>query len=166
MPTVFKPILPAKFKVNGFVEELAIASRDVEKGMLKDYQAGVKTWNHKPDFTSKTVINMNGGISIEVSTEDEVYTYVHEGTGPHDIRPRRARRLRFQNTYTAKTIPGLIQSRSGGASGDVVYSRGVRHPGFPGRFFSKPIKAKWGPFFSRQIQRAFDKAVKKSGQSI
>ena len=166
MPIIFKAIKPSQFKIGDFVSELKEASRDVEKGMLKDYQAGVSSWNDKPTFTSKTTINPNGGISIEVTTEDEIYTYVHEGTRAHDIRPRQAKKLRFQNTYTAKTIPGVIQARGGGPSGDVVYSSGVRHPGFPGRFFSKPIKAKWGPFLIRQINRAIAKAAKKTGHSI
>lgn len=166
MRVIFKAIEPKKFKVEPFAEELAKAAAVAEKGILADYQKGTATWEHKVKFTSKTTINPNGGISIEVDTDDEIYTYVHEGTGPHFIRPRTAKRLRFQNTYTAKTVPGIIQSRRGGASGDVVFSQGVRNPGFPGRFFSRPIKAKWSPFLTRQMERALSIAVKKSGHAI
>jgi hypothetical protein len=166
MPVIFKAIEPKKFKIDAFEEELRQAAKVVEQGILKDYKAGVRDWDTKVDFNAETAINPNGGISIAIDTDNEIYTYVHEGTGPHDIRPRNVRQLRFQNTYTAKTIPGVIQSRRGGPSGDFVFSGRVRHPGFPGRFFSKPIKAKWGPFFQRQIDRAFKSAVRKSGHEI
>lgn len=163
MPVIFEPITPKAFNSKAFVIELEKAAKQAEKGMLKDYQSGVSTWSHKVRFNSETTINPNGGLSIIVDTDDEIYTYVHEGTRAHDIKPRRAKRLRFLNTYTAKTIPGVIQSRSGGSSGSVVYSRGVRHPGFPGRYFSKPIRRKWQPLLQRQLQRALDKGAKESG---
>lgn len=166
MPIVFKPIEPKAFKVKPFTDELKDALKIVENGMLKDYQAGVKTWSHKPKFDVETKINPNGGASIAVDTDDRIYTYVHEGTRPHIIKPRKAKALRFQNTYTAKTIPGVIQSRAGGKSGSVVYRQIVKHPGFKGRFFSKPIKKKWGPLFSRQITRSYNRAVQLSGHSI
>lgn len=166
MPIIFKGIKPKAFKSAVFTQELVKAMESVEAGILKDYQEGVKTWDTKVKFTSKTTVNPGGGVSVEVDTDNEIYTYVHEGTGPHVIAAKKAKRLRFRGTYTAKTMPGVIQSRSGGPSGEFRSARSVQHPGFKGRFFSKPIKKKWGPYMTRQIQRALDKAAKLSGHAI
>lgn len=165
MPVIFKAIKPKPFKLQVFEQELRSAVKPVEAGILKDYKAGVKDWDTKVDFTSKTTTN-SAGISVEVSTDNEIYQFVHEGTDPHLITAKKAKRLAFQGTYTAKTMPGVIQSRSGGPSGDVLFARTVQHPGFKGRFFSKPIKKKWGPFMERQISRALDTATKRSGHGI
>lgn len=166
MPIILHPITPKAFKSQVFIKELTKAMESVEAGIKKDYEAGVKDWSEKPKFTSKTTVNPNGAVSVEVDTDDEIYTYVHEGTGPHPILPKKAKKLRFKGTYTAKTVPGVIQSRQGGASGDDVFSAGVMHPGSKGRFFSKPIKKKWEPFMKRQTQRALDKAAKESGHGV
>ena len=166
MPIIFKAINPKAFKSQVFTDEIEKAMRSVEAGIKKDYEAGVKDWDTKVEFTSKTTINPGGGVSVTVDTDSEVYTYVHEGTGPHVITPKKAKRLRFQGTYTAKTTPGVIQSRSGGPSGEVRFARMVNHPGSKGRFFSRPIKKKWGPYMARQIQRALDKAAQRSGHAI
>jgi hypothetical protein len=111
-------------------------------------------------------VNPNGGVSIAVDTFDEIYEMVHEGTRPHLIRAKKKKTLKFQGTYSAKTTPGVIQSKSGGSSGPSLYRQVVRHPGFKGRNFTKPIFAKWRPFFERQMQRALDEGAKKSGHSI
>jgi hypothetical protein len=165
MPFTFKAIVPHKFREETFATELNRAARLVEDGIVKDYNLGTKDWNTEVKFTHETTIDSRG-VNIIVETDNEIYGYVHSGTRPHDIMPRNATRLRFQNTYSAKTMPGIIQSRRGGPSGDVVFSGGVRHPGFQGRFFTRLIKAKWTPAFQRQMDRAFQDAVKKSGHSI
>ena len=166
MPVIFKAIQPKAFKPQVFEEELTRAMRSVEAGIKKDYEAGVKDWDTKVEFNSQTTVNPGGGVSVSVDTDNEIYGFVHEGTGPHIIKPKKAKRLRFQGTYTAKTVPGVIQSRSGGPSGEVRFAGIVQHPGIKGRFFSKPIKKKWGPFMSRQVERALAKATKASGHGI
>lgn len=166
MPVILKPILPKKFNDKALFAELVKGMEPVEAGILKDYQAGVKDWDTKVEFTSKTTVNPHGAISVEVDTDNEIYGFVHEGTKPHSITAKGNKRLRFQGTYTAKTVPGVIQSRSGGSSGDFVSRKQVQHPGFKGRFFSKPIKKKWGPFMKRQMDRAMVKAAKASGHTL
>lgn len=165
MPVIFKAITPKPFKPAVFELELRKAMESVEAGILKDYKEGVKTWDTKVQFTSKTTVNA-AGISIEVDTDNEIYGYVHEGVGPHVIAAKKAKRLRFQGTYTAKTTPGTISARSGGPSGGFQTARQVQHPGFPGRFFSRPIKKKWGPYMVRQGQRAMERAAKASGHAM
>ena len=166
MPVMFKPITPKALKVQAIYDSIEKQAKVVEAGILKDYKETTRTWDHKVDFRAELTINLNGGVSIVVDTDDEIYTFVHEGTKPHVIKPRQAKRLRFQGTYTAKTVPGVIQSREGGASGEFQYSAGVNHPGTKARLFSKPIFRKWKPFFERQMQRALDEGARKSGHSI
>lgn len=166
MPVIFKAITPKALKVQAIYDSIESNAKAVEAGILKDYQAGTRTWEHKVTFDAQLTINPNGGVSIIVDTEDEIYTFVHEGTKPHPIKAKRAKTLRFQGTYTAKTTPGVIQSKSGGAGGEFEYRREVQHPGAKARNFTSPVFKKWKPFFERQMQRALDEGAKKSGHNI
>lgn len=167
MPVAFKAISPKALKVDEIYKAIELNAAVAKKGILKDYQKTTQTWDHKVDFEAELIINPNGGVSITVDTDDEQYFWVHEGTKPHEIRPKKpGGKLRFQGTYTAKTVPGVIQSRSGGPSGEFQYRDVVQHPGTKARLFSKPIFKKWKPFFERQMQRALDEGAKKSGHAI
>jgi hypothetical protein len=90
----------------------------------------------------------------------------YEGTKEHIILPKNAKRLRFQNTYTAKTVPGVIGSRSGGPSGDTVFSNGVIHPGTEARNFTKIIEKTWQSKFKRIMEKAISNAAKRSGHAL
>jgi len=166
MPYSFVAIKPDKFNSSAIFQELDDRAHDVADLMLKDYLAGVANWNHKVTFKKDVTVNPFGGVGIQIDTEDEVYTFVHEGTRAHRIEPRRARRLAYPSGYRAKTKPGQIKSTPGGSFGETRFSSGVNHPGFPGRFFSRPIQAKWDPFFRREMQRALDEGAERSGHSI
>jgi len=166
MPVMFRPIVPKALKVDEIYKAIEQNAAVAQKGILKDYEATTSTWNHKVNFRAELTINPNGAVSITVDTDDEIYTFVHEGTKPHVIRPKAGKRLRFQGTYTAKTAPGVIQSRQGGASGEFIYSAGVNHPGTKARNFTKAIFNKWKPFFERQMERALSEGAKRSGHAI
>lgn len=167
MPVIFKAIKPKAFNNKAIVDSIKQRGETAKNLLLKDYQAGTRTWSHKVEFDAELIINPNGGVSITVDTDDEIYTFVHDGTKPHKIEPKTpGRRLRFQGTYTAKTVPGVIQSRSGGSSGEFQYRQSVQHPGSKGRFFTKPIFKKWRPFFEREMKRALAEGAKNTGHSI
>lgn len=166
MPVMFKAITPKALKVQAIYDSIEKNAKVVEAGILKDYKAGTQTWEHKVNFDAELTINPNGGVSIIVDTDDEIYTFVHEGTKPHPIRAKNTKKLRFQGTYTAKTTPGVIQSKSGGSSGEFEYRQAVQHPGTKARNFTGPIFRKWKPFFERSMQRALDEGARKSGHSI
>jgi hypothetical protein len=131
----------------------------------KDYESTTATWRHKPRFV-KVVSLMAPGPTLLVGTDDEIYGYVEEGTRPHIILPRRAKALRFKTGYKAKTRPGVIGSFPGGASGPVVFSQGVLHPGTKPRDFSKKIQEKREKWFRRQMEAAMRNAVQKSGHAL
>lgn len=168
MPVSFVPINPKKFNIKAIENELKKDAKVAEKGMVKDWQSTYSTWSaaSKPALTSKISVNLNGGVSIEIDLQGEVYLLVHEGTRPHIITARRAKRLAFQSGYRTKTQLGRIASRNGGAFGETVFRTSVSHPGFPGRKQGALIKRKWDPLFKRQMQRALSAGVKKTGHSI
>lgn len=162
---VTKTIKPSRLKEKEMRLELLNALRKAAKDIRKDFDLTVKTWEHKPEF--QEVISLGGNSpSVLVGTDDEIYRYVDEGTKAHIIRPKKAKRLRFQGTYTAKTSPGVIGSSSGGSSGDVIYSTGVHHPGTKARKFSQAIEKKWAKAFKGRMEDAMQRARKKSGHAI
>ena len=58
------------------------------------------------------------GVGVKVGSNVSYAIYVHEGTGPHIIRPRHRRFLRFP-----------------GRTGGMVFARQVHHPGYRGNPF-------------------------------
>jgi hypothetical protein len=162
---VFKAISPKKFKDDAFLEEVYAAMDTVADGIKSDYDKTTVTWKNKPKFEIIENIS-NKGPEVLVGTDDDIFKFVDEGTKEHIILPKTAKRLRFQNTYTAKTVPGVIGSRSGGPSGDVVFSNGVIHPGTEARNFTKIIEKTWQGKFKRIMEKAISNAAKKSGHAI
>ena len=105
---------------------------------LRDLQSTTRTWVHQPKF-DVTITQQGGDYSVIAGTDDEIYSYVDAGTKAHEIKPKRSKYLRFSSGYKAKTRVGIIGSIPGGAFGSDVYSKGVFHPGFPGRKFTETI---------------------------
>lgn len=160
-----KTIKPKALKQKEMRLELLNGLRAVGKKVLKDFELTTKTWDHKPKF--ELAISLKGkGPQFLAGTDDEIYRYVNEGTKPHRIRPKRAKALRFQGTYRAKTTPGVIGSRGGGSSGDVIFSQGVQHPGTKARNFDKQIGKKWEKSFRNEMHEAMKRAKIKSGHAI
>lgn len=165
MAILAKPINPKKFNDKAFLQEFETEARRTAKDMKKDFQQTVKTWKRKPTFEMVVAVGPKS-IDILVGTDDEIYGYVDKGTAPHLILPKKpGGKLRFQSNYKAKTIPNVIGSRSGGSSGNVVFSDGVIHPGTEARNFDKIIAKKWEPIYKRRIEQALSRANKKSGHA-
>lgn len=111
------------------------------------------TWNHKPAFQIDKEPNAR-----VVGTDDRIYEIVSEtGSRPHVIRPRNAKSLRFQTGYRAKTRKGVIGSTSGGASGSVVHSKSVNHPGFEPRELVKAVQEQMDITMERLVDEALRK---------
>lgn len=160
-----KAVLPKKVNFNAAMAELTKEMKDIHKDVDKDFDATVKTWEHSVRF-DKEFESGRSRIRFSTMTSDPIYGYVSGGTRPHRIVPKRAKVLAFPGTYTAKTAPGVIGSRSGGSSGETVYSKGVMHPGTKARNFPEAIEKKWRSPFPRRMKAAMGRAVKKSGHSI
>lgn len=160
---VIKTHSPLNVKV--FRDELRNAAKEIADAAKKDFEKTTATWKHKPTFTEK-ITETGNKTTADVTTKDKIYRYVDEGTRPHIIRPLRARSLAFRSGYKAKTRPHVLSSRNGGASGAQVFAQIVRHPGTDPRYFSVDIQAKYQPKLATAVQKAIDRAARKSGHYI
>jgi len=161
-----KAIVPKRFNTKTLLAEVAKEMKNLQKDIGEDFDATVSTWKHKPKFDQEFQQSAKS-IRTFTGTSDEIYTYVSKGTRAHLIRPKRAKMLAFQGgIYTAKSMPGVLQARSGGPSGDMVYSRGVKHPGTKARNFDEAIAKKWEKSYLQRLTTAVNRGVKSSGHAM
>lgn len=152
-----KLIIPKKLIADP--KKLARALTNALNGVAKDIQIDFKvttqTWEHKPSFP----ISSPSAYRRIVSTDDEVYSFVNDGTRPHIIRPKGGGVLVFRTPFRAKTLPNRIASGPGGTGATEAIAREVNHPGAAPRAFDKAIKEKWDQRFAVIMQRAIDSEV-------
>lgn len=155
---VIKPNLPR------YKEMTAVLQTSVSKmanRIQKDFESTVATWEHKVVFQQEIV-----GWRIEVFTTDPIYGYVDQGTRPHIIRPKRAKRLAFASAFTPKTKPGVLGSTADSHGPVDTFRQEVHHPGTEAREFTEAIAKKWGTTFATVMQDAMAGAVQVSGHSL
>ena len=165
MATVWKAIKPTTLREDAMRLALLNQMRKVGTQIKKDFEKTTATWEHKPKFESLVSL-AGGGATLLVETNSVIYRYVSEGTKPHVILPKKAKALRFPGTYTAKTLPGVLEARAGGASGADVFSKGVMHPGTKARNFDKLIAAKWQRQFKREMEAVMREVRAASGHAM
>lgn len=124
--------------------------------VVVDFETTTATWKHKPNFKATEV----SAAEWIISTDDKIWAMLDDGTKPHIIRPKRAKRLRFQwggvGSYRAKTRPGYLGSNKGGIKGPIVYRKQVRHPGTVARKWTKAAEDKWNNELGDIVQRAIN----------
>ena len=163
MPTVlWKAIKPQRFKSAEIRKAVEHEAKMIADEVYLDFLLTVSKWEKQPKFEKEVQVGPDE-VAVLVGTDNEIYRFVSEGTRPHVITPKGPWPLRFKDTYTAKTLPGLITSRSGGASGGEVFAREVHHPGTEPRKFEETIGKKWQPKFKRRIVGALKRGAKASG---
>lgn len=158
----FKQIKPGRFQGSAAVNILTGATRKAGNDIRKDFELTTETWSKKPKFEVVYQVKPNGP-EVLVGTDNEIYRYVNEGTKPHPIFPVRAKALRFQSGYTAKTVPGQLYSRAGGAFGETVFRGYVMHPGTEARKFDEIIQKTWRSKFKSRMEEAMRQAAKATG---
>jgi len=165
---VIKVIKPKRFDDKAMTERLRYHAKKVAGEMRKDFEATTKTWQHKVEFKENVSAGKGlGGIVAEVSTTDEIYGYVDQGTKPHIIRPKKAGgRLAFPSIFSAKTKPRVLGSTAGQRGPQDTFAQEVHHPGTEAREFGKMIEVKWTPRFKQRMQAAMSDAAKASGHKI
>jgi len=147
------------------------AMRKQATEIKREFEKTTESWEHEVKFESTVGLRRTPpGPEVLVWTDDEIYGYVNDGTRPHPIFPVRARMLRFQwggkGSYTPKTTPRVIGSKSGGPSGPVVHRPYVQHPGTEARHFDEEIQKQHEPKFKRAMEKAMSDARKASGHAI
>lgn len=136
----------------------------VKPVVLKSFEKVVQNWEHKPNWGVRKYIKPNS-ISINIFPTGEnakIWVFVDEGTKPHIIVPKRAKRLRFQTGYISKTLARPARTVSGGGkyTGDVVYAKRVEHPGNEARNFTGEIAEDIKPSFKSAIENTFRQVAK------
>ncbi|MCP4540589.1 MAG: hypothetical protein GY832_25920 [Chloroflexi bacterium] len=160
----FVPITPkplnAKAMEDAMLKELGV----IGEAIRRDFEKTTKSWKRKPPF--EVLVESGPPATVLVATDDKIYDYVDRGTEAHVILPKKAKALRFQSGYKAKTTPGVIGSSAGGPFGATVFSKGVIHPGTKARGFSKEIAKKWQPKFKTRMQARMNQVAKASGHAL
>ena len=160
-----KSIKPGKLNDAAMRAVIEAEAVRVADDIEKDFKRTTKTWSRKVKF-AKIIALGKDKIEILVGSDDEIYRYVNEGTQAHVILPKRYTHLRFKDTFTAKTQPGVVDARPGGSSGSDVYSRGVIHPGTQARNFDDAIATLWRSRMKRRLEKAMREAVRVSGHQL
>jgi len=178
MPNIYaRPISPPAFKPQVIRLEILNEMRKVGREVLEDYARTVETWKDKPKFeTQLSLTNANGpvlfaGLKDDGSEGAKHFVMVNEGTPPHEIfagaytGQSEKKALSFPGTFTAKTVPGVLQSGSGGEGGAQVATPYVQHPGIKARKFDEAIQFKWTSQFSVRMQEALYRGAQKTGHA-
>lgn len=112
------------------------------------------TWNHSVSFTID-----EKGDTVAITTDDEPYGYLDEGTKPHLITGNPV--LRFQENFKPKTTPNSLNSVAGGKSGNYVHPppTSVQHPGNEARNFSQQVIDKIEPAFQADVDNDIAKSL-------
>nr|DAZ15036.1 MAG TPA: Minor capsid protein [Caudoviricetes sp.] len=112
--------------------QVKMATRDV-----RNYAADHHRFTTRSGDTERSIVSEVNGTSGKVWLGTKVAVYLHEGTKPHDIRPRMKKVLRFP------------------VQGGFAFARRVHHPGTPKDQFLYDAAEKISP----DIQRRFDRAI-------
>jgi hypothetical protein len=121
----------------------------------KDLQSTTATWKRKVTFAITPIPD-----GFQVSTDDEIYGYVDQGTPPHIITPKRGKMLRFGPGSRPKTTVRVIGSTAGAKGGAPVVARIVHHPGTEAREFSQMLQEKYDDELPKRIDVALGEALK------
>lgn len=159
---VGKSIHAKKPKIDLFRFHMLRALNAVAVGMKKDFETTTETFEERPIF--EIHLSTTGGLLLaEVSTDDENYTRLDEGTPEHIIVARNAPNLVYEKGYTSKTIPRVLKSRQSSYAGPTRRRKTVIHPGFKAREFSGTIMRKWEPRVKTKLEEAIRNAVREAG---
>lgn len=136
----------------------ALASR-VRRDLIDDLETVVSSWSSKstPDWEHK-IKRIGTKLVLEIFSagpNEMIFQYVDKGTQRHDIPAANAPLLIFQLGYSAKTAyRGLGNVGSGTASGTLIKTRVVDHPGSEARDFSGKIAEQYKDEFVSNMRSA------------
>jgi hypothetical protein len=163
---VIKAIKPKPINLAVFQKYATEAVRRTVDTANTEFAKTYATWDNKPPFT-KTIKATGLNVEGEVFTTDQVYAWVNNGTPPHLIPKAGPGLLAFSEGYTAKTMPGVLYSRSGGSFGNkVIGVMQVHHPGTKPRLFDKAVATYTNPWFKYWGDYYMKIAAKESGHAL
>lgn len=143
----FKPIIPQAFNVLGFRTAIKVRMKGTGAKIKKDFEKTTKTWNTKVHFSVQTAGVFN--TTIKVTTSNQVYAWVNDGTKPYSISGPAKVSVGFQ----PKTSYRYIGSRAGNP-GTTAFARNINHPGIEAREFDIAIADKWKDELGEEFELA------------
>lgn len=150
-------LIPKHLQINPAALQAAItkALNDEAESEREDYRRSTADWTDQPNF----YIQRQGDHARLIATRDEEFAWVTEGTeGPYPIVAH-GRTLAFQANYQRKSVVGQIASRPGGASGPMVYTRQVMHPGIEGTHVNETIAKEHERPFRERLEKELKAAL-------
>lgn len=143
--------------VEGVRQAIIDAQNSLTKPKLTAlFNQTIEGWRTPPYFTARRE-DTASQLGIRVYPDGpnaQQYALVNQGAGPHQIRPRKARMLRFQTGYRAGTRPRVLSSQAYQRFGDFRTAMVVNHPGFDAREFTQTIADEHEPEFNQDMQEA------------
>lgn len=141
---------------------LVNAAKQAEQRIVRLLKQPTAGWNHKVEPVADVIFHGGSDVELRVTINDQIYTWVSEGTRPHIIRPKGpGYPLRFQVGYKAKTIPGSLTPSGGGKFGAEVRAFEVHHPGTKPRKFVQVAADKVEQDIPRILQREIERELSK-----
>ena len=95
-----------------------------------------------------------------ISTDDDRYKWVDEGTKPHEIRPRNAKVLRFTSGSGVRSEIARRKAKSARRDANVTYATSVSNPGIRPRSITEKIMARRRPRIISSVDDAIEEAIK------
>ena len=153
-----------------FLRMIAKVGLDLDAGVKRSAEEGrtqfevtTRSWKHDPRFDVEFTSKGGGGYRVTVNPPFP-YQFVNRGTRKNYPIPKSGTALlRFRAGYNAKTIPGIVGSRSGGPFGGWRFARKVIHPGIEARKFSKIVQDRQRARIQYWVRKAIGDGIRSSG---
>lgn len=158
--STYKP--PSRlFTPEGFRKVLRESFKEAGQSVTDQLAKTTSTWKEPPTFDVRV-----SGNTLEITTAHKIFNILNEGAPPHDIKPKRKKRLAFQwagrGSYQPKSKPGSLRSYVGMAgtkvrAGPLVRPFMVRHPGIKARRWDIPLADRFDEKVASSVARKVDK---------
>lgn len=173
MPLLIKAIKPTRLNIPGMQAALEAEAKKAANDLELEFMLSTATWEHQVKFEKLTQVGPKS-IEILVDTDDQIYTWVNEGTGLEGPKHKSYRipkagyaNLAFPSMFRPKSQPGRQTSGGGSSGGPMVFASVIEaHPGIKPRRFDKVIMKRFSPKFRRRMEQAMTNAAKATGHEV
>jgi hypothetical protein len=132
---LFSELTPLRFS-----RAINAAAREMGEQALDEFIATTSSWDTDVEFNIEYDLRPSEGIaSFQIGTPSDIYHWIDEGTPPHIIAAKRAKVLRYSDSFAPKTSPGALGSVGGLYSNEFIFADEVLNPGIRARGFSETI---------------------------
>lgn len=137
---VFDAIIPQLFDYRKFRSDVVDNLAPTGERIAADFEERTKNWRTPPEFyvTSEETAE---GLILKVTTDNEIFGYVDQGTEPHEILPVNSPVLVFN------------------IDGETIFTTRVFHPGYAGSHISEEIAALWEDRWLEAVENAITDAI-------